>query len=105
MPVRSGLPSAVRGAGAARFTLPSALRGRPGVLVVSHCAPADVADNTNPTARQIAFIRPQLSRTPERPSIPPLFYAPGRPLTGGSSSGPSRTALYTNPASAAPMIG
>src|SRR6185436_20360627 len=81
MPVRSGLPSAVRGAGAARFTLPSALRGRPGVLVVSHCAPADVADNTNPTARQIAFIRPQLSRTPERPSIPPLFTRPdGRSL-------------------------
>src|SRR6185503_13838579 len=36
---------------------------------------------------------------------PSSVYAPGRPLTGGSSSGPSRTALYTNPASAAPLIG
>ena len=32
--MKSGLPSAVRGAGAAMSTLPSALRGSPGVLQV-----------------------------------------------------------------------
>src|SRR5580692_2554789 len=37
-PERSGLPSAVRGAGAVRFGLPSAVRGMPGVGRLSHCA-------------------------------------------------------------------
>src|SRR6266850_889020 len=37
-PVRSGLPSAVRGAGAVRFGLPSAVRGMPGAGCFSHCA-------------------------------------------------------------------
>src|SRR5438128_777983 len=38
MPLRSGLPSAVRGAGADRFGLPSAVRGTPGVGYSSHWA-------------------------------------------------------------------
>src|SRR5712691_6407538 len=37
-PARSGLPSAVRGAGAVRFGLPSAVRGMPGVRYTAHCA-------------------------------------------------------------------
>ena len=35
-PERSGLPSAVRGAGAARFGLPSGVRGMPGVGWFNH---------------------------------------------------------------------
>src|ERR1044071_3733301 len=38
MPEKSGLPSAVRGAAAARFGLPSANRGTPAVGYFSHCA-------------------------------------------------------------------
>src|SRR5436189_4725984 len=38
MPLRSGLPSAVRGTGADRFGLPSAVRGTPGVGYSSHWA-------------------------------------------------------------------
>src|SRR5712691_6521213 len=38
MPLRSGLPSAVRGAGADRLGLPSAVRGTPGVGYSSHWA-------------------------------------------------------------------
>src|SRR5262245_22266259 len=38
MPERSGLPSAVRGAGALRFTLPSAPCGTPGSARLGHCA-------------------------------------------------------------------
>src|SRR5438477_4306063 len=38
MPLRSALPSAVRGAGADRFGLPSAVRGTPGVGCSSHWA-------------------------------------------------------------------
>src|SRR5439155_16742341 len=41
-PVRSGLPSAARGAGALRFGLPSAVRGIPGVGRCSHCAASGV---------------------------------------------------------------
>src|SRR5947209_13238439 len=37
-PERSGLPSAVRGAGAVRFGLRSGVRGMPGVGYFSHCA-------------------------------------------------------------------
>src|SRR5579859_7477182 len=40
-PERSGLPSAVFGAGAVRLGLPSAVRGIPEVLRCSHCAGAD----------------------------------------------------------------
>src|SRR5262245_22111180 len=39
MPEKSTLPSAVRGAGASRFGLPSARRGIPGVGYDGHCAP------------------------------------------------------------------
>src|SRR5215472_3838065 len=39
-PDKSGFPSAVRGAGAFRFGLPSAVRGMPGGGVVIHCAGA-----------------------------------------------------------------
>src|ERR1700680_4894080 len=46
MPDRSGLPSAVRGAGADRFALPAGVRGMPEVLIVSHCA-AKEADSKN----------------------------------------------------------
>src|SRR4029453_1593183 len=42
-PERSGLPSAVRGAGAVRLGFPSAVRGIPGVGTFSHCANAGVA--------------------------------------------------------------
>src|SRR5437868_14793883 len=38
IPVRSGLPSAIFGAGAVRFGLPSGVRGTFGVLLASHCA-------------------------------------------------------------------
>src|ERR1700686_359976 len=38
MPDRSGLPSAVFGAGADRFGFPSGVRGTPGVGEFSHCA-------------------------------------------------------------------
>src|ERR1700736_3634649 len=46
MPDRSGLPSAVRGAGADRFGLLSGVRGMPGDFIVSHCA-AKGADSKN----------------------------------------------------------
>src|SRR6185369_5116889 len=38
IPERSGLPSAVRGAGAFRFGFPSAVFGTPGVGCSGHCA-------------------------------------------------------------------
>ena len=38
MPPMSGLPSGARGAGAARFTLPSAPFGTPGGSRLGHCA-------------------------------------------------------------------
>src|SRR5438128_11421681 len=43
-PDRSGLPSAVRGAGAVRFGLPSAVRGMPGVGRSTHCAARGVTE-------------------------------------------------------------
>ena len=43
MPEKSTLPSAVRGAGASRFGVPSALRGTPGVGYEGHCAPIEGA--------------------------------------------------------------
>src|SRR5579862_544274 len=52
MPERSGLPSAVRGAGAERFGLPSGRRGMPGALRSNHCAAAgDDAVNEARVAR------------------------------------------------------
>jgi hypothetical protein len=41
LPARSGLPSAVRGAGASRLTAPSAVRGTPLVGYFGHCADSD----------------------------------------------------------------
>src|SRR5688572_2991473 len=43
-PDRSGLPSAVRGAGADRFAFPSPVRGMPGVGCVNHCAKPVASD-------------------------------------------------------------
>src|SRR6187200_573701 len=40
IPEKSTLPSAVRGVGASRFGLPSAVRGTPGVGYEGHCAPS-----------------------------------------------------------------
>src|ERR1700736_1725264 len=68
MPDRSGLPSAVRGAGADRFGLPSGVRGMPGVFIVSHCA-AKGADSKNAkvvtaaaAGNSLAFIQSLLLR-------------------------------------------
>src|SRR5438067_3132991 len=47
MPLRSALPSAVRGAGADRFGLPSAVRGTPGVGCSSHWAEPAPASATH----------------------------------------------------------
>src|SRR5262245_13060266 len=43
-PERSGFPFAVRGGGAVRLGLPSAVRGIPGVGTSSHCAAAGVTE-------------------------------------------------------------
>src|SRR5215831_14370252 len=48
-PVRSACPSGARGAGAARFGLPLAVRGMPGVGWLSHCACADVETSVRPS--------------------------------------------------------
>src|SRR5262249_32948870 len=52
MPERSGLPSAVLGAGASRLTLPSAARGAPPDRWEGHCAGkyAGIAASTNAAA-------------------------------------------------------
>src|SRR5262249_48247256 len=47
MPDKSGLPSAVRGAGAERFGLPSGKRGTPGVGWLIHCCAIAGADNAH----------------------------------------------------------
>src|SRR5262245_33011330 len=47
MPDKSGLPSGVLGAAAARFGLPSAVRGIPGVRQSSHCAPNETGSSNN----------------------------------------------------------
>src|SRR5205814_4224060 len=59
MPERSGLPSAVRGAGAVRFGLPSAVRGVRGTLTVIHCADTEAV-----SSRQAAK-HPKQERMPE----------------------------------------
>src|SRR5205814_8840240 len=43
IPEKSGLPSAVLGAGASRFGVPLVLRGTPALGYFSHCATTDVA--------------------------------------------------------------
>src|SRR4051812_23884061 len=61
-PDRSGLSSSVRGAGAARFGLPSGVRGKPGVEWCSHCAPSGTLKATVTTAINEAF----MTRPPHR---------------------------------------
>src|SRR2546427_12162931 len=56
-PDRSGLPSAVRGAGAVRFGLPSAVRGMAGVGCVTHCAASGGRSANKIVAKTKAFIR------------------------------------------------
>jgi hypothetical protein len=68
MPVKSGLPSAVRGVGADKLTLPSAVRGSPGVRRVSHWAPAGTADNISQTTKTTFTIALRL--LPEAVSFP-----------------------------------
>src|SRR6266699_834232 len=58
-PERSGLPSAVRGAGAVRFGLPSAVRGMPGVRYCAHCAASGVTNAVKVIAVVKIFIRPK----------------------------------------------
>src|SRR6266849_4608181 len=55
-PERSGLPSAVRGAGAVRFGLPLAVRGMPGVGRFSHCASSGALSMDTMVAIANAFI-------------------------------------------------
>src|SRR5882762_9491026 len=57
-PVRSGLPSAVRGAGAAMLGVPSGRRGVPGVGYLSHCAAAVVERSDAKSARAAALDGP-----------------------------------------------
>src|SRR3954464_9607483 len=54
MPDRSGLPSAVRGADAAKFGRPSGRRGTPGVLKAIHCAVTGTDNATSRAARSEA---------------------------------------------------
>src|SRR5437879_12649015 len=66
MPERSGLPSAVRGAGAVRFGLPSAVRGMPGVGWFSHCAAKGIVSADKMVAMRTVFIRlPPANNRPE----------------------------------------
>src|SRR5262249_2034602 len=60
-PARSGLPSAVRGAGAVRFGLPSAVRGRPGVRYCAHCAASGVTIALRVITVVKSFIGPNTS--------------------------------------------
>src|SRR5580658_8024242 len=63
-PVKSGLPSAVRGAGAERFGLPSAVRGMPGVGCCNHCAARGVTNGARTIAVRKIFIDPNISSQP-----------------------------------------
>src|SRR6266850_41375 len=70
MPDRSGLPSAVRGAGATRLGVPSARRGVPGVGYLSHWAAAVVGSSDAERARAAALNRPvDLMDPPSAPTI------------------------------------
>src|SRR5438477_1585164 len=60
VPDTSGLPSAVRGAGAVRFGLPSAVRGIPGVGCFSHWAPRGALIIRTNSVTIARFIRPPL---------------------------------------------
>src|SRR5204862_2773725 len=54
IPEKSGLPSAVRGAGADRSTIPSAFRGTPAVGYFNHCAALSVDAHVSPNAATTA---------------------------------------------------
>src|SRR5213078_367143 len=56
IPDKSGLPSAVRGAGAARFGLPFGVRGMPGVGYFSHCAASVVVSANKIITNTMGFI-------------------------------------------------
>src|SRR5439155_11623496 len=58
MPLRSGLPSGVRGPGADMSGVPSRVRGTPGVGYSSHCA--DITPETATTMTAAAEIRRHL---------------------------------------------
>src|SRR5678816_1397487 len=58
IPEKSTLPSAVRGVGASRFGLPSAIRGTPGVGYDGHCAPSE-GDTATAIAITPAILTPQ----------------------------------------------
>src|SRR5688572_4717766 len=55
-PVKSGLPSGPRGAGAVRFGVPSGLRGMPGVGRSSHWAPAGIVPTISMSAATNSLI-------------------------------------------------
>src|SRR6266571_9538108 len=55
-PDMSGLPSAVRGAGAVRLGLPPGVRGMPGVGCFSHCAASGVVSADRMIAKTTVFI-------------------------------------------------
>jgi hypothetical protein len=57
-PLKSGLPSGVRGADAERLGLPSGVRGMPGVARLGHCADraAHKENNKNPAFTGAAFL-------------------------------------------------
>src|SRR5579859_6050234 len=54
MPVRSGLPSAVLGAGAERSAFPSFVRGVPGIFTLIHCADAILHRAVRPAMTPVA---------------------------------------------------
>jgi hypothetical protein len=66
-PERSGVPCApVRGAGAARFGLPSAVRGRSGVGWFTHCAwLVDGANNGAASSRAAIRMRTRMAVSSE----------------------------------------
>src|SRR5215470_16617222 len=72
-PDKSGLPSAVRGAGAFKSTLPSDVFGTPGAENAGHCAWSGaraIADTTSVDARRsfftvcIVIVRPRRCQKP-----------------------------------------
>src|ERR1700683_1556818 len=81
-PDRSGLLSGVRGAGAVRFGLPSAVLGIPGVLKLSHCADSEAGSSHKAVAIMVLCIKVLL------PSIVSACrQPPHRPTPSPSSRG------------------
>src|SRR5262249_44713370 len=66
IPDRSGLPLALRGAGAVRSGLPSAVRGMPGVGRFTHCACRGAVHADNMIAKTTVFMR----TSSEQPLLP-----------------------------------